>query len=87
MALLFGFGTLFYVCLLFINSIAILHEERFLLKSSLANLVGLHQQAFMDPNSIQARLINIISSVRTLLRCIIYSPSSSYCLEYLGDPL
>ena len=33
MAILFGFGTLFYVVLLGINSIAILNEDRFLAQS------------------------------------------------------
>ncbi len=64
MALLFfaGLGTLFYVCLLLVNAIAILNEERFLAK------IGLSQTAFMNPTSVQARLVNVINSVRTLLR-------------------
>jgi immediate early response 3-interacting protein 1 len=69
MALLFGFGTLIYVCLLLVNAIAILHEERFLGRSNLIlTEVGLTSNTFIDPNSIQAKLANVISSVRTLLR-------------------
>lgn len=60
MALLFGFGTLFYVSLLLINAVAILHQDRFL------NKIGMGQS--QDPNSVQARIVNVISSIRTLLR-------------------
>jgi hypothetical protein len=63
MALLYGFGTLIYVSILLVNAIAILHEERFLQKIGLtANTIT------NDPNSIQARLVAIISSVRMLLK-------------------
>ncbi|KAI8815407.1 Yos1-like protein, partial [Cladochytrium replicatum] len=60
-------GTLFYVVVLVVNAIAILHEERFLAR------IGLNQSYYQNTfgenqNSIKARIINLMSAVRTLLR-------------------
>ncbi|KAF9515204.1 hypothetical protein BS47DRAFT_1294172 [Hydnum rufescens UP504] len=70
-----GFGTIIYVSLLLTNAIAILSEERFL-----AGVIGWSttqpQPATYDPNGfgeaggpgVKARIIVLISAVRTLLR-------------------
>ncbi|KAJ3153242.1 hypothetical protein HDU89_000871 [Geranomyces variabilis] len=60
-------GTILYVCLLFINAIAVLHEERFLARIGLGTLAS--QSQFGDQSaSIKYKLINLISAIRTLLR-------------------
>ncbi|KAF1968990.1 Yos1-like protein [Bimuria novae-zelandiae CBS 107.79] len=63
----FGLGGLFYVSVLLINAIAILSEDRFLAR------IGWTANA--DPgfggqrdDGIKARLVNLVSSVRTLMR-------------------
>ncbi|KAJ1659931.1 hypothetical protein IWQ61_001067 [Dispira simplex] len=64
---MFGLGVLFNFSLLLLNAIAILNEQRFLARIGWAG----HQfnSSFNDPNpSIKARIINLISAVRTLLR-------------------
>ncbi|KAJ3050752.1 hypothetical protein HK097_008254 [Rhizophlyctis rosea] len=64
---LLNFGTLFYVILLFINAIAVLHEERFLARIGMGQTS--QQQQFGDPsNSIRYKIINLMSAIRTLLR-------------------
>ncbi|KAI8341500.1 Yos1-like protein [Chlamydoabsidia padenii] len=62
-----GLGQLFYVLLFFINSIAVLSEDRFLAR------IGWSAQ--MEPNgfggdsqSVKYKIINLISAVRTLMR-------------------
>ncbi|KAL1931468.1 hypothetical protein VTP01DRAFT_9611 [Rhizomucor pusillus] len=62
-----GLGQLFYAILLFINSIAVLSEERFLAR------IGWSAQ--VDPGfgidqsqSVKYKIINLISAVRTLMR-------------------
>ncbi|KAG0229686.1 hypothetical protein BGW42_001392 [Actinomortierella wolfii] len=59
-----GLFSLLLVMLLFVNSVAILNEERFLAR------IGWGRQ-ITDPygqESVKARLINLISAVRTLMR-------------------
>ncbi|KAI8609934.1 Yos1-like protein [Chytriomyces sp. MP71] len=67
-------GTLFYVSVLCVNAIAILHEQRFLAR------IGLSESAYQQTQqssfggnsgsdqSITLKVINLISAVRTLLR-------------------
>ncbi|KAF2682690.1 Yos1-like protein [Lentithecium fluviatile CBS 122367] len=65
----FGLGGLLYVAVLFINGIAILSEDRFLARigwTTNASDPGFGGQR--DDVSIKARLINLVSSVRTLMR-------------------
>ncbi|WPH02615.1 hypothetical protein R9X50_00548000 [Acrodontium crateriforme] len=66
-----GFGGLFQVSVLLINSIAILSEDRFLARIGW----GSSQQAepsfgsgMQDNASVKAKMINLINSVRTLMR-------------------
>ncbi|KAJ1987303.1 hypothetical protein H4R33_002908, partial [Dimargaris cristalligena] len=63
---MFALGLLFQVSLLLLNAMAILNEHRFLAR------IGWSTQqvhGFGDPNQgIKARVINLISAVRTLLR-------------------
>ncbi|KAH6563058.1 hypothetical protein BASA50_011193 [Batrachochytrium salamandrivorans] len=65
---MFGFGTLFYVTLMLVNAIAVLHEERFLARIGLSISQTAYQQQGGDPNSIKLKLVNLIAAVRTLLR-------------------
>ncbi|TPX47878.1 hypothetical protein SeLEV6574_g02388 [Synchytrium endobioticum] len=67
----FGLGTVFYVSVLLINAIAVLHEERFLARIGFTAASTSHQPGgFGDPQqpSVKARLIILIGAVRTLLR-------------------
>jgi len=65
-----GFGTLFYVGILFLNAICILSEDRFLARvgwtRSRQSDVGFGVQS--DPNSFKARVIDGISAIRTATR-------------------
>ncbi|KAF9382306.1 hypothetical protein CPB97_007234 [Podila verticillata] len=59
-----SFFGLLEVMLLFINAVAILNEERFLAK------IGWGRQAAnpYEPESIKARMVNLITAVSTLMR-------------------
>ncbi|EPQ27904.1 uncharacterized protein PFL1_04648 [Pseudozyma flocculosa PF-1] len=72
-----GLGGIFYVTLLLINAIAILNEERFLARVGWSsNQPQSFDQGFGGPTpgqmgqdaSIKARLVNLISAVRVLMR-------------------
>ncbi|KAJ2746962.1 hypothetical protein GGI20_000949 [Coemansia sp. BCRC 34301] len=72
---MFGFGTLLYVALLLLNAVAILNEERFLARilstGELTAVVGWARNSaelYGDTESVKAKLINLISAVRTLMR-------------------
>ncbi|KJY00187.1 yos1-like protein [Zymoseptoria brevis] len=71
--LFFSFGGLFQVSILLVNSIAILSEDRFLAR------IGWGSSAAAEPSfggvngmqgdaSVKAKMINLINSVRTLMR-------------------
>ncbi|KAJ2817979.1 hypothetical protein IWW50_005978, partial [Coemansia erecta] len=62
---MFGFGTLFYVILLLLNGVAVLNEERFLARIGWARNSA---ELYGDTESVKAKLINLISAVRTLMR-------------------
>lgn len=71
MLLLFGLGKLFYVSILLVNAIAVLSEDRFLAR------IGWSAQSYepsfggassQDSNSVKTKMINLITSVRTLMR-------------------
>ncbi|KAJ1834363.1 hypothetical protein LPJ63_002003 [Coemansia sp. RSA 2711] len=62
---MFGFGTLFYVILLLLNGIAVLNEERFLARIGWARNSA---ELYGDTESVKAKMINLISAVRTLMR-------------------
>lgn len=66
---MFMLGSLLYVSVLLINSVAILSEDRFLARISLSP--GTYDPAFgasADSQSVQAKIIHLIASVRTLMR-------------------
>lgn len=73
---MFGLGKLFYVIVLSINGIAVLSEDRFLNRigwgSRAANPQNQFQAQYGAPpgpdDSIKARLVTLISAIRTLLR-------------------
>ncbi|CAI7675870.1 unnamed protein product [Penicillium palitans] len=65
----FGLGKLFYVIVLIINAIAVLSEDRFLAR------VGWGRTqadpgfgATYDTTSVKAKSVNLIASVRTVMR-------------------
>ncbi|KAJ2660140.1 hypothetical protein IWW48_003087 [Coemansia sp. RSA 1200] len=62
---MFGFGTLLYVIILLLNAVAILNEERFLARIGWARNSA---ELYGDTESVKAKLINLISAVRTLMR-------------------
>ncbi|CEJ85570.1 Putative Yos1-like protein [[Torrubiella] hemipterigena] len=62
-------GNLFYVSCLLINAVAILSEDRFLARISLSP--ASYDPAFgagADSQSVQAKIVHLIASVRTLMR-------------------
>ncbi|RKP40435.1 Yos1-like protein [Dimargaris cristalligena] len=63
---MFALGTLFYLGLMLLNAVAVLHEQRFLSKIgwSIEQLSGFH-----DANQeVKLRIIHLISAIRMLLR-------------------
>ncbi|KAF1355004.1 Yos1-like protein [Delphinella strobiligena] len=67
--LFFGLGGLFYVSILLINAIAILSEDRFLARIGWGSTQT--EPAFgggQDTTSMKAKIVNLIASVRTLMR-------------------
>ncbi|KAF2707505.1 Yos1-like protein [Pleomassaria siparia CBS 279.74] len=67
--ILFGLGGLLYVSVLLVNAIAILSEDRFLARIGwTANAEPTGFGGARDDASIKARLVNLVSSVRTLMR-------------------
>ncbi|EKD19293.1 hypothetical protein LZ554_002611 [Drepanopeziza brunnea f. sp. 'monogermtubi'] len=67
----FAFGNLIYISVLLVNAIAILSEDRFLARVGWSNST-LGEPAFGTSNggdaSIKSKLINLMTSVRTLMR-------------------
>lgn len=69
--ILFAFGNLIYISVLLINAIAILSEDRFLARVGWSNTVtdpGFGGQAGPGDASIKSKMINLMTSVRTLMR-------------------
>ncbi|RKF81404.1 Protein transport protein yos1 [Golovinomyces cichoracearum] len=66
----FAFGNLIYISVLLVNAIAILSEDRFLARVGWSN--GVSEPAFGAMGggdaSIKNKLINLMTSVRTLMR-------------------
>ncbi|PYH89392.1 Yos1-like protein [Aspergillus ellipticus CBS 707.79] len=65
----FGLGKLVYVIILLINSLAILSEDRFLARIGWGRTQA--EPAFgaaYDNTSVKAKTINLIASVRTVMR-------------------
>ncbi|CBX95558.1 hypothetical protein LEMA_P027100.1 [Plenodomus lingam JN3] len=75
--LLFGLGGLLTSVVLLINAIAILSEDRFLARIGWTNAVEPGFGGMRDDASIKARLINLVSSVRTLMRSLLPPASST----------
>lgn len=66
-------GNLFYVSVLLINAIAILSEDRFLARIGLSSTS--YDPAFgagPEPQSLQAKVVHLIASVRTLMQSMLY---------------
>ncbi|CAL8575191.1 hypothetical protein XPA_001130 [Xanthoria parietina] len=68
--MLFGLGNLFYVSILLVNAVAILSEDRFLARIGWGSAPT--EPAFGgsrdEAASVKGKLVNLISSVRTLMR-------------------
>ncbi|KAL8765989.1 MAG: hypothetical protein Q9209_007078 [Squamulea sp. 1 TL-2023] len=68
--MLFGLGNLFYVSILLVNAVAILSEDRFLARIGWGSTPT--EPAFGgardEAASVKGKLVNLISSVRTLMR-------------------
>ncbi|PQE31331.1 hypothetical protein CJF32_00001918 [Rutstroemia sp. NJR-2017a WRK4] len=66
----FIFGNLIYICVLLVNAIAILSEDRFLARVGWSNTMA--DPGFGGTNandaSVKSKLINLMTSVRTLMR-------------------
>ncbi|KAM0248115.1 hypothetical protein ACHAP5_003696 [Fusarium lateritium] len=62
------FGSFLYVCILLINAVAVLSEDRFLARINLSP--ASYDPAFgAGPDaSVKAKIINLIASVRTIMR-------------------
>ncbi|WFD38476.1 uncharacterized protein MJAP1_001429 [Malassezia japonica] len=63
-----GLGTIFYTALLLVNAIAVLNEDRFL--NRIGWSTNSRSMSFDDTGDagVKARLVNLISAVRVLLR-------------------
>mmetsp|Transcript_8981 Transcript_8981/g.20944 ORF Transcript_8981/g.20944 Transcript_8981/m.20944 type:complete len:82 (+) Transcript_8981:49-294(+) len=59
-----NFGDLFLAGLLFLNSIAVLNEERFLAKHGWSTTAT---DVTMNPNSLKAKILAIIKAVRLVM--------------------
>lgn len=66
-------GTIFYVALLLVNAMAVLSEDRFLARigwSANSQHINAYDQGYGNPQEVgmKAKLIELISAVRTLMR-------------------
>ncbi|KAJ9220427.1 hypothetical protein DTO169C6_7171 [Paecilomyces variotii] len=83
--LLFGLGKLVYVIVLLLNAVSILSEDRFLARIGWGRTQA-SEPGFggaYDGTSIKAKSVNLIASVRTVMRSTLYPPVCSF----LGDGL
>ncbi|CRG92347.1 hypothetical protein PISL3812_09404 [Talaromyces islandicus] len=67
--LLFGFGRLIYVTVLLINAVCVLSEDRFLARIGWGRAQP--EPGFgssYDNTSVKAKTVNLITSVRTVMR-------------------
>ncbi|KAJ5814868.1 hypothetical protein N7474_006645 [Penicillium riverlandense] len=67
---LFGLGKLVYVTILIINAIAVLSEDRFLARIGWGRTQAAEPGfgASYDNTSVKAKSVNLIASVRTVMR-------------------
>eukprot|EP00658_Telonema_sp_P-2_P029660 TRINITY_DN22524_c0_g1_i3.p1 TRINITY_DN22524_c0_g1~~TRINITY_DN22524_c0_g1_i3.p1 ORF type:complete len:127 (+),score=34.82 TRINITY_DN22524_c0_g1_i3:57-383(+) len=61
----FSFGDLYICGLMIINALAVLHEQRFLVKYGLGSD---QMDPMYDPTSIKAKMSKVIDGVRTVMR-------------------
>ncbi|KAL4227415.1 Immediate early response 3-interacting protein 1 [Mactra antiquata] len=60
----FGLYSLIEAVILCLNAVCVLHEERFLSKIGW----GTDQQAFGEPQGMKTQIMNLIRSIRTVMR-------------------
>lgn len=73
MFFLSGFGSLIYIVVLLLNSIAVLSEDRFLARIGLSRAAlnqptGFGGTSALEQGSLKANLANLIYSIRTVTR-------------------
>ncbi|KAF2754204.1 Yos1-like protein [Pseudovirgaria hyperparasitica] len=68
MLFFFGLGNLFYVFILLTNAVAVLSEDRFLARIGWGSSAQADQFGGPDTASFKAKMINLISSIRTVMR-------------------
>ncbi|CZT47362.1 related to YOS1, subunit of the Yip1p-Yif1p Complex, required for Transport between the ER and the Golgi Complex [Rhynchosporium secalis] len=82
----FAFGNLIYISVLLVNAIAILSEDRFLARVGWSNSVA--EPAFGTGSagdaSIKSKLINLMTSVRTLMRSTFAPFLAFFALQVCG---
>ncbi|KAF7248435.1 hypothetical protein EG68_09307 [Paragonimus skrjabini miyazakii] len=61
---MFGIGSLVEAVILLLNAVCILHEKRFLAKIGWAT----DDKDFGEPSSVKSQLLNVIHSIRTVMR-------------------
>ncbi|KAF6779182.1 hypothetical protein AHF37_06804 [Paragonimus kellicotti] len=61
---MFGIGSLVEAVILLLNAVCILHEKRFLAKIGWAT----DDKDFSEPSSVKSQLLNVIHSLRTVMR-------------------
>jgi len=66
--LFFNFGGFFQASILLVNAIAVLSEDRFLARIGWGSSQEPSFGGMQDQTSIKAKIINLINSVRTLMR-------------------
>jgi len=77
-------GTLFYIAVLLVNAVAILSEDRFLARLNLSP--SSYDPAFGTGTdaSVKAKVINLIGSVRTLMRAPLILANTAIILYELA---
>ncbi|CAI6331612.1 unnamed protein product [Periconia digitata] len=83
---LFGLGSLLYVALLLVNGIAVLSEDRFLARIGWTPSAAEPGFGQRDDAGVKSRLINLISSVRTLMRIPLIAINTVVILYLLVTP-
>lgn len=82
-------GNLLYVTCLLLNAVSILSEDRFLARVGLSPTT--YDPAFgagADSQSARAKVVHLIASIRTLMRCMLWlmgSRMESQSMNWLTD--
>ncbi|KAF5395935.1 Immediate early response 3-interacting protein 1 [Paragonimus heterotremus] len=77
---MFGIGSLVEAVILLLNAVCILHEKRFLAKIGWAT----DDKDFGEPSSVKSQLLNVIHSIRTVMRSENVFSSSNFAVPLIG---